>query len=180
MSKRMRRMLLGAIEAQNIAYAKRSLLTGASADGSRWRRVFAPHEPTPLIAAVRAGSREIVELLLDHGANPDRGTAHWPTPLALACAQGDRSIVELLLERGAALNEAGSRHGGALEHAAWYRQDDLVALLLERGADPQPVMARGLGSLIRISDSILTRLIAAGGRAPPEIVKMLAAKGSGR
>lgn len=162
------------------APAQAQLAAGASVDGSRWRRVFARHEPKPLIAAVRVGSGEIVKLLLDHGANPNLDTATWMTPLALACNRGDRAIVDLLLERGADVNGAGSRHSHPLEKAAWYYQEELVATLLEHGADPQRVMARGTASLQRIADSILLRLIEAGGRAPPEIIDMLAARRRGK
>lgn len=170
------RILLDSIERLSVTGVKEQLAAGASANGSRWRRLIARYEPTPLIAAVRVGSREISGLLLDHDANPNLDTAMWMTPLALACERGYRTIVELLLERGADVNGAGSRHGSPLEHAAWYSQEELVALLLERGADPHCVMANGSGSLSRIADSILIRLIDAGGQAPPEIIDRLASK----
>jgi ankyrin repeat protein len=173
------RMLLDSIERRSLADVKACLAAGASADGSRWRRIVKRHEPTPLIAAVRAGALDIVGLLLDHGANPDLDTAIWETPLALACSRGYRAIAEFLVERGANVNGGTTRHGGPLERAAWYAQEDLVALLLERGADPQRVMARGPASLCRIRDPILRRLIDAGGHAPPEILEMLAAKRQG-
>lgn len=168
------RTLLDSIKRRSVAEVKAQLAAGASADGSRWRGMFLRHEPTPLMAAAQVGSREIVELLLDHGADPDRELPLWPTALSIACYRGDRPMVELLLERGADLH-GGKRLGGALDNAAWYRHEDLVALLLDRGADPQRVLDRGLSSLIRISDAILIRLIEAGGQAPPDIIEMLAA-----
>ncbi len=169
------RRLLDSIERGDIDAVRELLASGAPPDGSRWSRLRARAAPTPLLAAVRAGSREIVELLLDHGADPDRDTARWDTPLALAAKRGDRTIVELLLARGANVNTARARHASPLENAAWYRHEQLVELLLARGADPQRVLDRGVTSLVPISEAILRRLVAAGGRPPPEIADMLAA-----
>jgi hypothetical protein len=173
------RRLLDSIERRDVDAVREQLARGAPPDGSPWSRLLARGALTPLLAAVRAGSREIVELLLDHGADPDRDTARWSTPLALAARQGDRAIVELLLARGAGVN-TGLRHASPLEYAAWYRHEQLVELLLARGADPQRVLDRGLASLVPISEAILHRLVAAGGRPPPEIATMLAARAPGK
>jgi ankyrin repeat protein len=164
------RSLLDRIEERDLAAVKALLAAGLSADGSGWRRLLAPYDPTPLMAAVRARAPRIVACLLDSGADPNLETRKWMAPLALACQEGDRVIAEMLAGRGAAVNPGGrSRHPTPIEAAAWRGHEDLVVFLLERGAKPDSVLARGIGSLLRISRPILARLIAAGGHAPPEV-----------
>jgi ankyrin repeat protein len=164
------RDLLESIGQQDLARVEALLAAGVPVDGSRWRRLCAPEEPTPLQAAVRTGAREIVARLLDHGADPNLETRKWMAPLALACQQGDLSIVELLVNRGARVNPMHrTRHPTPIETAAWYGHENVVAFLLERGANPDSVFARDIGSLVRISRPILAQLISAGGHAPPEV-----------
>ena len=50
----------------------------------------------PLHEAARQGHLQIVEMLLDAGANPRRPDAKGRTPLDLAAAQGHTAIVERL------------------------------------------------------------------------------------
>jgi ankyrin repeat protein len=118
----------------------------------------------------------LAELLLDHGADPDRDTAFRDTPLACASDLGDRAMIELLLDRGARVELPRPRHPGALERAAWSNRPELVELLLARGADPDRVLARGDGSVILVQPPILALLIAAGGHASSSIVSMVEAE----
>lgn len=162
--------LLESIAGRGRAEVEALLAAGAPVNGSRWRRLFAPEEPTPLQAAVRASALEIVDLLLERGADPNLQTRRWMTPLALACMKGDLPVARVLVARGAHINPIRqTRHPTPIQTAAWYRNEEVVAFLLEHGANPDPVFALGVGSLVRISGSILGRLIAAGGRAPPEV-----------
>lgn len=59
--------------------------------------IFAP----PLVTAVRAGSNECVEALLDAGADIDIRSPEWESPLIKACNCGRLEIVKLLVKRGA-------------------------------------------------------------------------------
>ncbi|KAK8074419.1 ankyrin repeat containing protein [Apiospora hydei] len=76
--------------------------------------------------ACRCGQDEVVDLLLERGADPDfTGHALWgAVPIRMAASGGHASIVRKLIEHGARL-EAHSDGG---------RDAEMVDLLLERGA----------------------------------------------
>jgi ankyrin repeat protein len=91
------------------------------------------------------GDIELVQLLLDRGANIEtRGINDW-TPLHKACRRGYIDLVRLLLSRGASI-DARTRidhHETPLMEAASAGRDDIVRLLLDRGADPTLVDLAG-------------------------------------
>ncbi len=59
---------------------------------------------TPLQSAVAARHSKIVELLLEHGADPNVRQAGGFTPLHAAAQNGDADIIRILLFGGAVLN----------------------------------------------------------------------------
>ena len=70
--------------------------------------VFQKHKnasgETPLCSACKAGDRELVQLLLEHGAEvegPDASRHPEVTALCLAVQSGDLDTVQLLLRHGA-------------------------------------------------------------------------------
>lgn len=162
------RNLLDSITKMDVGRVKSLLSRGMSAEGRGWSRMR--NTPTPLIAAVKVGSTELVEVLLAHGADPNRETRSWMPPLSVACKQGDLAIAELLLSKGARVNPSpSSRHPSAIEMAAWYGHDDVANFLLDHGANPDLVLSRDVGSVVRVPRHILARLIAAGGHASSEV-----------
>lgn len=91
-----------------------------------------------LIKAASSGSCELVELLLDMGADaadedPDRRT----TPLYEAVHGGSPEVVRLLLDNGAHVNPGQAERGvdTPLHFAARDGTPDLVAILVGHGAD---------------------------------------------
>ena len=54
------------------------------------------YRSTPFGVAARWGRKEMVELLLERGADPTAAGAPWATPLAWAERKGHRRIIELL------------------------------------------------------------------------------------
>jgi len=102
-----------------------------------------------LTLAVNHGHIEIVQLLLELGADVDERvmlteleepTPSWGTPLWYAALAGQRDIVELLLDRGADPNANVYASGWPLRNACRHQDDSVKRLLLARGAKPQPYM----------------------------------------
>lgn len=97
--------------------------------------------PADLLDAATRGCDEVVEELLDAGADPNIKTRHGGAVLVEASHRGNTRIVRLLLERGADINQT-SASGWTPLIAAVYRNRSCVAglscvidLLLNRGAD---------------------------------------------
>ena len=56
--------------------------------------------------AAQNGHQDILEMLLDHGADPNAATSNGETPLWIAAQNGHTHIVNLLIHRGAQVNVA--------------------------------------------------------------------------
>ena len=97
---------------------------------------------SPLSNAVAAGRMDIVQLLLDHGADPNLAEEQFaPRGRALYAAvyHGHYDIAKLLLERGAFPNPPVESSGSALWIAREWRPDKrMEQLLLSYGAKPEP------------------------------------------
>ncbi|EED22542.1 Pfs, NACHT and Ankyrin domain protein, partial [Talaromyces stipitatus ATCC 10500] len=102
--------------------------TGAidQVDGSR---------TTALQWACEQGRLEIVQLLLEKGADVNAKGGGYGNALQAAAERGHLKIVQLLLEKGADVNAQGGGYGNALQDAAEGGHLDIVQLLLEKGAD---------------------------------------------
>ncbi len=96
-----------------------------------------PH--SALQIACREGSMELVEVLVEYGANVNYPPAatFGATALQFAAIGGYLCIAHLLLEKGADVNEepAESKGRTALEGAAEHGRNDMVQLLRNAGAD---------------------------------------------
>lgn len=90
---------------------------------------------TPLNSAIRAGRREIVDLLVTDGADINLPDSFGITPLHCAAGKGDKPMAEFLLARGAKVNAKASRGVTPLHMAVNSRQIDVVELLVASGAD---------------------------------------------
>lgn len=96
---------------------------------------------TPLMAAARGGSLDVIRLLLSRGANPTQSDTKGDTALHCVVAQpphgrpGEMACVQALIKAGANPN-ARSRDGGTpLMNAAWFGCLDSARELLRWGAD---------------------------------------------
>jgi ankyrin repeat protein len=54
--------------------------------------------------AIARGHKDIVELLLEHSADPNVRDADWQTPLHTSSHRGDAEIAEMLIDHGARMN----------------------------------------------------------------------------
>ncbi|KAL7910598.1 ankyrin repeat-containing domain protein [Trichoderma velutinum] len=92
---------------------------------------------TALTAAAFDGIMEMVQLLLDAGADINDANG-WA--LQTAAAEGHYEIVQELINRGAEVNactqNANFAAGTALQGACESSKSDIVSLLLEKGANP--------------------------------------------
>jgi len=126
-------------------------------------------EPDFLTAACRYGRLEIVQELLERGANVDSGNQ---TPLSAASAYGHHDIVKLLLAKGAKVNRR-SKHQTPLHAAAQYGDLEMVKLLLDHGAD-----VNKFGWKAGCCDPATYPLYEAADAGHLEIVKLLLTKGA--
>lgn len=96
---------------------------------------------TPLYKAAVQGETEIVRMLLEAGADPNRESSGEDegTPLCAAASWGHTEIVRLLLQHGADPNAIETPNKGPMTALKWAMRNghhDVVAILVEAGADP--------------------------------------------
>lgn len=89
---------------------------------------------TPLAYAACAGSRECVQLLLEHGADPNLRTRLGHTPAIIAAKYGHSECITVLKQHGADLELRDGKDRTALFHAAALGQDSVVQALVDLGA----------------------------------------------
>ncbi|KAJ6529244.1 ankyrin repeat-containing domain protein [Mycena capillaripes] len=97
---------------------------------------------TALVAAAYGGQENLVQLLIEHGADLDAPCGEYGTALATSSFCGYENIVRLLLQQGADINARGGRYDFALHAAFANSQEQIARLLLDNGADenlPVPI-----------------------------------------
>ena len=94
---------------------------------------------TPLHLASGKGHIEIVEFLLNHGADTELEICTGHTPMMLAAwyaGDGKYETIKTLLEHGAKVNHKEDGDGStALHYAAMYSGEKVINLLISYGAD---------------------------------------------
>ncbi len=91
---------------------------------------------TPLFLAARSGHTEVVEILLESGADPKQAASGGISPLMMSASSGDADAVRILIGAGADVNAAETGRGQTpLIFAAAYNRPDAIRMLLEHGAE---------------------------------------------
>jgi uncharacterized protein len=104
---------------------------------------------TAIQAAAQAGSSQVAEYLLAHGA---------PLDICTAAMLGRKSVVEDMLAKDPSLINARGAHGISLmAHAAWSNNVGLARMLFERGATQG--MSHALGNAVMKGDVRMARWI---------------------
>jgi ankyrin repeat protein/L-ascorbate metabolism protein UlaG (beta-lactamase superfamily) len=126
----------------------------------------APNRKTPLHYAAQGGHKDVVEFLLDRGAQVSRPNIDGETPLHYAIGLDSPDVANLLVSRGADL--AARTAGGItpLRMAALWGNMAVVTRILEKGADARETLPNG-DTLLHVSALI----------GPAEAIGLLAAKG---
>ncbi|KAJ5426965.1 hypothetical protein N7465_002035 [Penicillium sp. CMV-2018d] len=98
--------------------------------------LIATHERwIPLFAASEGGFLDIVQLLIQKGADIGASDGFRETPLYIACENGHIEVVRLLLEKGADVHHSNQLGWTPVNTASDEGFSDIVLLLVERGAD---------------------------------------------
>ena len=123
--------LQAAARAGNVVALRRALAVGADANKLNHHNGWsALHE------AVRAGSTESVEMLLEHGARVSATSAAGTSALHFACHAGSLEIAERIIEADGALIHARDHEGWTPLHSASFAgHAALLLLLVTHGAD---------------------------------------------
>lgn len=122
---------------------------------------------TPLCVAAENGTKDVVKLLLDAGAEPNIADGYGDTPLYSATKKNHTDVVKLLLNAGVEPNVADKYGDTPLKLAVHNGCKMLVKLLLDRGAEPNITDNGGR-----------TPLYWAASRDHEDVVKLLLAAGA--
>ena len=111
------------------------------AAGANVNKATAETRSTALMWAISEAHPEVVDQLLEAGADPHTSTTKGFTPLMYGVRNGDIEAIKTLFAAGVDVNETGADDTHALPFAIVSSQDQVALFLLEHGADPNGSMA---------------------------------------
>lgn len=123
------------VEAQNVPLTTYLLSLGTPVtDCINYRTAHRYDAETPLSIASRNKNKELMQLLIAHGANSNEERSDGTTVLTDAVCNGDLPFVEYLLHHGADVSLCDEGGRTALHYAAQCGNVRIAQLLLEHGA----------------------------------------------
>lgn len=122
---------------------------------------------SPLHLASVEGHKEVVEILIAHGADVNIGDNENSPPIVNAALRNHIEIVRLLLDNGASASLVDNNEMAPLHFACMGGNPEIVRMLIEKGADVNSHNTQGL-----------TPLIYASYRGKLEAIKLLMEKGA--
>ncbi|KAG0478780.1 hypothetical protein HPP92_013499 [Vanilla planifolia] len=128
-----------------------------------------PNGQTLLHLAISRGRADLVQLILEFGADVEARNRAGRSALEAASAAGETLIAELLLARGASTRPSPESPRGPVHHAAAEGHVEVLRLLLLNGADPNFQAADGRTALHLSAEGrrrdCVAALLSAGARA---------------
>ncbi|KAL3496447.1 ankyrin repeat-containing domain protein [Aspergillus germanicus] len=119
------KILFNAVEARNLELVKLLLWHGVNPDITRDNEEY-----NVTLWAAALGLSDIVEALLDGGADPNFADGNGRTPLSLAAEKGGAQMVQVLLAHGASVELRDSvRYWKPLDWAMYAEKTDIVDIL---------------------------------------------------
>lgn len=94
------------------------------------------HSESPLMLAVKSGNANLVQMLLNYGAQTQTTNCDGESALHLAAASGNAEICDLLVQHGAWLELEDAEGESPLFFAVRENSLPVVSLLLSAGASP--------------------------------------------
>ena len=125
-----------ALENENTSMVQMLIKAGADLNMPSYCHTYCTYEK-PIVTTARLQRLDLVELLLDHGAQLEGrpGTcAEGKTALQWAATYGDLHMAQVLYNRGSDVNWIGQYFHTALHYATIAEKPHMVQWLLERGA----------------------------------------------
>jgi ankyrin repeat protein len=104
-------------------------------------------QQTALMWAAAEGHSQVVQRLIENGADIGTRSKGGFTPLLFAARSGDFESARALLDAGADPNESTPEHGNSLVIAAAGGHERLSLFLLKKGADPNSSDQNGITAL---------------------------------
>ena len=91
---------------------------------------------TALHLAANEGHKEVVKILIDHGANIEAEARRNRRALHIACLRGNLEVVKILINAKAELSAKDKDSYTPLHFTSENGSNDIIRLLLENGASP--------------------------------------------
>ena len=90
---------------------------------------------TPLMRAAELGKADVVDLIIQYGANVNLADNKGRTALIYAAKYGHKEVVETLVKNKAELDAVTIHKHSALHYTALYNQVEVAAILAKNGAN---------------------------------------------